>query len=243
MQTTQGHLLGGRIDYAQPADGYRTGIEPVLLAASVPARPGQRILEAGTGAGAGLLCLNARVSDLQGIGVEIDPAMAELARQNVRRNRFERVEIVTGDITSVTLGPFDHAFANPPWHDPRATRSPIERRRLAKQETGADLERWIQAVGRMLAPGGSFTLILPPSLLERARLAAHASGFGFVETSRLLAKADRPAKLALVQAWLGTEIRDSEASATVLHAPDGSFMPDIEAVLRDGAAMPCATAR
>ena len=46
---THGHLLDGRVRYAQPAKGFRSGIEPVLLAASIPARAGQRVLEGGTG--------------------------------------------------------------------------------------------------------------------------------------------------------------------------------------------------
>ena len=54
MEVTQGHLLGGRVRYAQPRSGFRSGIEPVLLAAAVPARPGERVLEAGSGAGAAL---------------------------------------------------------------------------------------------------------------------------------------------------------------------------------------------
>ncbi|MCX7381847.1 MAG: SAM-dependent methyltransferase, partial [Alphaproteobacteria bacterium] len=65
------HLLGGRVVHSQPELGHRTGVEPVLLAAFVPARPGERVLEGGSGAGAGLLCLAARVA-VSGLGVEID---------------------------------------------------------------------------------------------------------------------------------------------------------------------------
>ncbi|HLB98700.1 MAG TPA: SAM-dependent methyltransferase, partial [Acetobacteraceae bacterium] len=61
MKLTEGHLLGGRVRYAQPREGFRSGIEPVMLAAAVPARTGERVLEAGSGAGAALLCLAARV--------------------------------------------------------------------------------------------------------------------------------------------------------------------------------------
>ncbi|HJS85951.1 MAG TPA: SAM-dependent methyltransferase, partial [Acetobacteraceae bacterium] len=61
MDVTGGTLLGGRVRYAQPAEGFRSGIEPVLLAAAVPARPGECVLEGGSGAGAGLLCLAARI--------------------------------------------------------------------------------------------------------------------------------------------------------------------------------------
>ena len=52
---TEGTLLGGAIRYGQPKTGYRTGIEPIFLAAAVPAHAGNQVLEAGTGAGAGLL--------------------------------------------------------------------------------------------------------------------------------------------------------------------------------------------
>ena len=75
---TRGNLLGGRVSYAQPARGFRSGIEPVLLAAAIPARPGERILEGGSGAGAALLCLAARVGQVQGVGIEQDPALASI---------------------------------------------------------------------------------------------------------------------------------------------------------------------
>ena len=66
--------------HEQPKLGHRTGIEPVLLAAFVPARAGDSVLEGGTGSGAGLLCLTVRVADLRAVGVERDPEMAVLAR-------------------------------------------------------------------------------------------------------------------------------------------------------------------
>ena len=37
-ELTDGTLLGGKVIYRQKSSGYRTGIEPVLLAAFVPAR-------------------------------------------------------------------------------------------------------------------------------------------------------------------------------------------------------------
>ena len=44
-------FLGGRLSIWQPRDGYRAGVDPVLLAASVPARAGQSVLELGCGTG------------------------------------------------------------------------------------------------------------------------------------------------------------------------------------------------
>ncbi len=88
METTDGYLLGGRVRYAQPKAGFRSGIEPVLLAAAIPARPGEHVLEAGTGAGAGLLCLAARVPGLTGVGIERDPGLTAIAAANGVANGF-----------------------------------------------------------------------------------------------------------------------------------------------------------
>ena len=234
MEVTEGHLLGGRVRYAQPRDGYRTGIEPVLLAASVPAQPGERVLEAGAGAGAGLLCLAARVPGVVGVGVELDPAMADLARRNLRANGAAGLEVVTGDIADVALETFDHAFANPPWHDPRSTPSPVERRRLAKQ--GEGLEVWIAALTRMLKPGGSLSLILPATPTARAVEALAQARVGHVLQQPLLPKAGRPAKIILLQARAGEE-RFVTHAAIVLHEEDGSFTEEADAVLRHGGAL------
>lgn len=231
MELTNGHLLGGRLRYAQPRDGYRTGLEPVLLAASIPAQPGQRVLEAGTGAAAALLCLAARVPGLRAVGVEIDPAMADLARRNLRDNAIDTVEIITADITSSALGPFDHVFANPPWHDPRSTASPVAGRRRAKQEGTADLERWIEALACMLAPGGSLTLILPATHRDRATLAI--SRIGAVQVQPLLPKQDRPAKLLIIQAHKGCAQAEPDLAPIILHDATGAFTPEIQTVLRE----------
>ena len=83
---TDGHLLDGRVRYVQPRHGFRSGIEPVLLAAAVPARAGDRVLEGGSGAGAALLCLAARVPGVRGLGIEQDPALVTLAKRNAAAN-------------------------------------------------------------------------------------------------------------------------------------------------------------
>ncbi|MBF0393554.1 MAG: methyltransferase, partial [Alphaproteobacteria bacterium] len=61
MTFTDDTLLDGRVRLRQPTHGYRAAIDPVFLAAAVPAGAGQRVLDAGCGAGAALLCLCARV--------------------------------------------------------------------------------------------------------------------------------------------------------------------------------------
>ena len=54
-------LLGGRVKLRQPRHGYRAAIDPVLLAAAVPAGHGDTVLDIGCGAGAAGLCILSRV--------------------------------------------------------------------------------------------------------------------------------------------------------------------------------------
>ncbi len=57
---TDDGFLDGRLKILQPAKGYRSGLDSVLLGAAVPARAGERVLEAGAGVGVARLCLPAR---------------------------------------------------------------------------------------------------------------------------------------------------------------------------------------
>ena len=47
---TYDKFLGGAVTVVQPAKGYRAGMDAVLLAASLSARPGESLAEAGSGA-------------------------------------------------------------------------------------------------------------------------------------------------------------------------------------------------
>lgn len=223
-----GTLLAGRLRYRQPGEGYRTGLEPVLLAAAVPARPGERVLEAGCGAGAGLLCLLHRVPGLRARGIERDAEMAALARANLAENGL-MAAIETGDVAQVA-GAVDHAFANPPWHDPASTAAAHPARVAAKQ-LAAGLGSWIGPLAACLAPRGSLTLILPATLAGEAVALLHAAGLGRTGLLPLWPRAGRPAKLLLLQARRG---RGSRILAGLVLHDAGGLTIEAEAVLRGG---------
>ena len=233
METTRGFLLGRRIPYVQPAAGYRTGIEPVLLAASIPALPGNRVLEAGLGAGAGLLCLLARVPGAAAAGVELDPALAALASQNLCGTGGA---VITGDILSVAgLALFDHAYANPPWHDPSGTPSPHPGRRAAKQAGAATLANWIARLAGCVRAGGSVTVLVPAPQAGSALEALRASGCGGRILFPLWPKAGRDAKLVLVRGLHGRRTPGRIAPGLVLHVGGGAYTAEADAILSGGA--------
>lgn len=235
---TSGHLLGGRVRYAQPRMGFRSGIEPVLLAACIPARPGQRVIEAGTGAGAALLCLAARVPGIAGTGVERDPAMAALARANAAENGFGQLEFCTADIADRPApGPFDHAFANPPYHTPAGTPSPLAAREAAKRAENGTFAIWAASLGAVLRPRGTLTLIVPAGAMPDCLRAMQDAGCPAAILLPLWPKPDREARLVLLHGIKHGRSALKLRPGLVLHTPTGGFSSAAEAILRGRAAL------
>lgn len=94
-------FLGGRLMLAQPAVGYRAGLDAVLLAAAVPIDGrGQRVIDAGAGVGAVGLSLATRVAEVDVTLVEREPELVAMAEWNIVRNGLEaRARVVAGDVT------------------------------------------------------------------------------------------------------------------------------------------------
>ena len=233
---TRGTLLGGRVRYAQPETGFRSGIEPVLLAACVPARAGERVLEGGTGAGAALLCLAARVPGVVGAGVERDVALVAVAAANARANGFGGLLMVAGDACAAPLAGFDHAMANPPYHAPEGTRSAIAAREGAKRGEAGLLDRWIGGLAGALRHRGTLTLVIPAALAGEALAAAAGRGCGSPALFPLWPRAGEPAKLVLMRWVRGGRGPLRLHPGLVLHDRAG-FTPEADAVLRGGSAI------
>lgn len=245
-ETSEDRLLGGRVRLRQPRAGFRAAIDPVLLAAAVPVRPGERVLEAGTGSGVAALCLLARVAGASVTAIECDPVLADLAADNAALNgAADRLAVIVGDVTSratacqaAAMGPFAHAMANPPFHRD-GTASPVTARRLAGHEPPeAVLADWVAALARRLAPRGTLTLILPPSRLPDAIAALGGAGIGSLALVPLWPRAGEPARRMIVQGIKGGRSPCRLTAGLVLHAHDGRYTPAAERILREGAALP-----
>jgi tRNA1(Val) A37 N6-methylase TrmN6 len=239
-------FLGGRLQIWQPRRGYRAGVDPVLLAASVPAQAGQAVLELGCGVGVASLCLGARVSRLALTGVEIQPGYADLARRNAEAVGVT-LEVVTADLASlpadVRQRRFDHVIANPPYfRRDQSVPAQDAGRELALGE-GTALAQWVAVAARRVADGGHVTFIQRAERLPEliALMQAH---LGSVEVLPLTPRRGRPAQLVLIRARKGGRAAFRLCDSVLMHegvAHDGdrdSYTPLVDAVLRAGAALP-----
>jgi tRNA1(Val) A37 N6-methylase TrmN6 len=231
-------LLGGRLVYAQPAVGFRTGIEPVILAASVPAAAGDRVIEAGTGAGAGLLCLMARVGGLACNGIERDPAMAALARQNFDANGFGDACVDCADVAEWRCATrYHHAFANPPWHR-GGTRSPEPGREQAKHAYAGLLHVWLTSLARGLHRRGTLSVIVPASLAAETMAAMQGVHCAEQTLIPLWPYAGTAAKLIIVRGMKEGRGGTTLHPGLALHEPGGAFTQAARLILEDSASLP-----
>jgi tRNA1(Val) A37 N6-methylase TrmN6 len=240
---TDDRLLGGRLRFLQPRRGYRVAIDPVLLAAAVAARPGERVLDAGTGTGAAALCLAARVPGAAVIGLERDAELLAIGRRNADASlAVAPIDLVAGDLLAppalLAARPFDHVMSNPPYHRRGAATPPVTATGAAAHLAEVALPAWIGACLALLRPSGRLTLIHRADALADL-LAALTGRAGDVVVFPLWPNVDAPAaKRVVVAARKGGRGPSRLARGLVLHELDGRYTEAAEAILRDGAPIP-----
>ena len=239
---TEDRLLDGRVRLRQPARGYRAGLDAALLAAACDAQPGQRVLEAGCGAGGALLAAAVRRPGVRFVGVERDAAALALAQENIALNGFEgRVEAIEGDVavrfSTLGLEPFDAAMTNPPFFDDSGTlRGPAPERRAAWMADDG-LAAWIGFMSKGVREGGSLTLIHRADRLADI-LALLGEMCGGLQILPIHPFPDEPAKRVLVRAIKTGKAPLRLLPALVLHDRNGDkHRPEVEAILRGDAAI------
>lgn len=164
------------------------GEDSLALARFASLRPGWRVCDLGCGGGTLLLLLARRQPALALTGVELDPAAARCARDNLAANGLEGA-ILTADLRERGLLPnegFQLVISNPPYFAPERGGSGGPAR-CGEQCT---LEELCAAANRLLPTGGRFALVCRPERLAElfAALNAHR-----LEPKRLQPLAHTPA--------------------------------------------------
>jgi len=243
-----GRLLDGRITLLQPSSGYRAAIDPVLLAAAVPAvSPDQAVLDVGCGGGAATLCYAERVPVDRITGLELQPLRAQEARENARINMMDqRIVILIGSLLrpppELKPGSFAQVFANPPYlQQSRADRRTSPDDAIETVEGDAKLADWIAFCAEMAAPKGGITLIHRADRLDEivALLRERAGGIVVFPLWPRASDDGAPgeAKRVLIHARKGSKAPLRLTGGMILHDSDGGYTPAAEAVLRHGEAL------
>jgi tRNA1(Val) A37 N6-methylase TrmN6 len=253
---TDDAFLGGRLQILQPREGYRAGLDAVMLASAVTERGGAsfRVLDAGAGVGTAGLCLAWRCSEAHVLLLEREAALVALARENVARNNLgARVSVAEIDLTraspaalaaaGVEDASFDVAIANPPYHAEgagTAARSTLKAAAHAMAE--AALADWARFLARMVRPGGEALIIHKAAALPDL-LSALDGRFGALCVLPLHAHAGEAAGRVIVSGIKGSRAPLRIEAGLVLHEAGERFTAGAEGVLRLGQSLAVAYGR
>ena len=226
MDTTCDGLLNHRLQIYQPKAGFRIAIVTVLLAAAVPVRMHQSVLDIGCGVGGAMLCLACRVPQTLITGIDIQEQLIDLCRYNIDLNRLSghlnAIALSVKRLSGAGLGPFNHIMINPPYHDGRYHGiSPDRGKSIANTEQDGDLAVWIEIAANVLLEDGVLTLIHRADRLSEI-LAMLSPFFDRMDVLPILTKK-------------GSGY--SECRPLVLHEADGGYTSEANAVLRDAEAL------
>lgn len=237
LQTTIDLFLDGKVTAKQPSRGYRAGVDAVLLAASVPAKSGESVLELGCGVGVASLCLAARMPDLRITGVEVQADYAALAVENGLNAINADLRALPADLRNTQ---FNHVIMNPPYFE--------RDKGSAASNTGRDiamggdtlLADWIDIAAKRLAPKGYFTMILRMERLPE--VLSHLQGrLGSVILRPIAARTNTAPHLFLLQARHSGKAPFQMRPNLIMHdgtmhdADRENYTAQVRKILRDGA--------
>lgn len=242
LETTTDAFLKGAIEVVQPVRGHRSGLDALLLAASVPGGAEGRLADFGAGTGVVGMAVACRCRNLTADLIERDASLTNLARRSlvlpVNGCFAARVTPVEADIaTSAAVrreaGLEDESYnwvvANPPFNDLTHRASPDEGKAAAHMMDGDMLDRWLRSMAATAAPRGELRLILRPGNLA-VLLSAAAGRFGNVRIKPVYGQPGEPAYRILVGGLKGSRAPLQILEPFQVHEVGGGFTPHAEAV-------------
>ena len=158
----------GGLELIQNPSGFCFGVDAVFLSDFVKVKPGETVLDLGTGNGIIPILLSAKTGGKKFTGLEIQENTADMARRSVAYNHLEdRIEIVTGDIKEAAeiFRPafFDVITTNPPYMlSQHGLRNPDDAKAIARHEVLCTLDDILRESMRLLQDKGRFYMIHRP---------------------------------------------------------------------------------
>jgi len=164
-------LFNGHLRIIQKKEGYRFSIDAILLAHFASQLSADSIIDLGTGSGIIPLILARKMSFPTIVGVEVQEAMADMAKRTIALNGFaERVSILHEDLRNLrnhfAAFSFDLVVSNPPYYPVDDGRiNPDEQKAIARHEIMAKVEDIISVSHYLVKPSGRVVIIFPAKRL------------------------------------------------------------------------------
>ncbi len=227
-------LAGLRI--MQKEQGFRFGMDAVLLSEFVRADARDRLADFGTGTGIIPLLLAGRGYGGHVDAFELQPDMAEMASRSVALNGLsEKIEVhavpVEAADTVVPPCSLDAITCNPPYGLPGATLlNPEKSLSLARHQSHEGLKAWYAMAYRLLRGKGRFSMIYPAPRMLEAMKGLSAARLEPKRFRLIYPAADKPANLVLIEAMKDAKPMLHPEPPLIVYEKDGSMTPELKRI-------------
>jgi len=231
---TEDTFFNGRLRVKQNADGYRFSLDAVILAWHVAPAAGARIVDIGTGCGIIPLILAYRHPKITIDGLEIQPQLAALARENVVSNNMEdRVTIHCEDVAQAAkkmpAGKTDLVICNPPFRKPATGRiNPNPERAIARHEIKTTLADIVAAAGKLLRKSGEFAAVYSASRLTDIVSTLRQEGIEPKYLRMIHSRAHDPAKLFFLKGAKNGRPGLTLPAPLIIYNADRNYTPEAQ---------------
>lgn len=217
----------------QKEDAFCFGMDAVLLSHFTQVKPGERVLDLGTGNGVIPILLEAKTKGKHFTGLEIQEGSVELARKSVAYNHLEdRVSIVYGDIKEAgqlfAAASFDVVTSNPPYMiGQHGLTNPNSEKAIARHEICCTLEDVVAAAAKVLKPKGRFYMVHRPFRLAEILRELSAHGLEPKRMQLVYPFVDKEPTMVLVEARRDAKPRMTVEKPLIIYEKQGIYTKDI----------------
>lgn len=211
----------------------KVGTDALLLGAWAATTPhqAQRILDIGTGTGILALMVAQRSHAHTHIdAVEIDPAAAQQAADNVARSPWiHQIQVHATDIQQFAARTAPHSYdmvvSNPPYFA-HALPSPNATRNYARHTDTLALEQLLHLTQQLLTPAiGRLCVVLPTDTAWAMVPLARLYGLHLSQQCEVHTRSHKPAKRMLLELHTTAPKQPPTPQPLVIAQPDGSYTP------------------
>lgn len=155
----------------QKKDGFKFGIDAVLLSDFAQVKKRHRVMDLCTGTGIVPFLVYGKYEPQSVFGLEIQRDMVEMAERSVKLNSLEgRVQFINGDLKDIDslkrLDRFDVVTVNPPYKlNNSGILNPLDKLAIARHEVLCNLEDVIAASRVLLKDNGRVFIVHRPERL------------------------------------------------------------------------------
>lgn len=211
----------------------KAGTDAVLLGAWADVENASAILDIGTGSGI-IALMMAQRSQAQIDAVEIDPASAQLACENVIRSPWtDRVRVVQSSFQQfavTTCNRYDVIISNPPYFR-HSLKAPDPARCRARHDDALPASEMIAGIRKILSPGGRVHLVFPSDSLQFWVTEASYQMLHCNHVTRVVTRAGKAPYRAL--ATFSDDATSYSEDLLTIHNPDGSFTEEYRYLTAD----------